>query len=991
MTAPARFARAWLWLARGGGLDVPAAADLAALARATAERGPHRLELGEVTLTSPAAAMAATPGGRVLIGTRRDGARLEVDPATGAVWRVDGGGPPVVAFEDLDDLLRTYHRPRRDQAGLGAALAAVDRHDRYQAPGAFERARAEAEAAAAAGALSIAPTRDVPIAAAADLSPEGRRRLATHPVRTRMIDVATGAATVVLEGWWQLAAAWLDDDRIAVLCAEGEVTLDRRDPEVATLAAVAGAFPGEDLTLQAHSAGLLHVVTAEGRHLRQVQVRAERVATAAGGRLVVLTRPAARDRWATAVLGVTARGARVLAKHPAELGELRGDGPRVVGAHGFELLGVERALATVGDGWPEALADGLALEPPPPPPPARIALADARDLHLELRPASLPPEADAATRLDVDTAALGEVARSAASPDDARCAVACGGEVWDVDVASGRAELVHRGWPQVLSVRRGADAIWLLARVVKEHAEVQRYTRRDGAWVRDVALPVMGLDRLHLGAGGRLLAITLDHAPAPLAFTMLVGVDDDGALRHLGRLPRAVARVIDDGTAVLVELEGGQVYELRGVEAALARARAEEPRPLRAVVFDVRGHYGRREFLPRHGGELGFLDRDGHEAIACRFTSTFDFERDAARAAHVGSGLYGLVAADGGLVEPHHYAWIGPRAGGVRRVARGAPDLLGRFPAEAAWGLWRPDGGVVWLAGVAAVTDLAGGFARVAWRGGGCGWVDRDGGALRPAPLTDGGEFAEGRCAAADGERWGYLDGRGAWAIPPRFAAALPFARGVAGVRLPDGRWRYVDAGGAWVGDDELDELTPHRAPLAAIRIGARWGFADAAGAVVIAPRFDEVGELVDGLAPVRIGDAWTWVTATGELLGPPRFARTFAAGAGRGRFQHGGLHGFVSADGAIVAEGFVDAGAFHEGLAPVQRRGLWGFLAPTGELVIEPSFTAARPFAEGLAAVQRGGAWGYVDRAGAPRVPLTLADAGSFHHGRAWFRPPRR
>ena len=61
----------------------------------------------------------------------------------------------------------------------------------------------------------------------------------------------------------------------------------------------------------------------------------------------------------------------------------------------------------------------------------------------------------------------------------------------------------------------------------------------------------------------------------------------------------------------------------------------------------------------------------------------------------------------------------------------------------------------------------------------------------------------------------------------------------------------------------------------------------------------------------------------------------------------------------------FDEAAAFSEGLAPVRQSGHWGYVDPSGKIVINPQFDEAASFADGLARVKAGGRFGYINASG--------------------------
>jgi len=73
------------------------------------------------------------------------------------------------------------------------------------------------------------------------------------------------------------------------------------------------------------------------------------------------------------------------------------------------------------------------------------------------------------------------------------------------------------------------------------------------------------------------------------------------------------------------------------------------------------------------------------------------------------------------------------------------------------------------------------------------------------------------------------------------------------------------------------------------------------------------------------------------------------------------------------------------------EESGLWGFIDPTGKMVIPPQFSMVLAslkgsFSEGLAAVQpkENGLWGFIDPTGKMVIPPQFNDASYFSGGLA-------
>jgi hypothetical protein len=104
----------------------------------------------------------------------------------------------------------------------------------------------------------------------------------------------------------------------------------------------------------------------------------------------------------------------------------------------------------------------------------------------------------------------------------------------------------------------------------------------------------------------------------------------------------------------------------------------------------------------------------------------------------------------------------------------------------------------------------------------------------RSAPPTD---FSEGFAAVKVGEKWGFMNRKGEYPIPPQFDEVGFFSEG-----------------------------------LAAVRVGTKWGFVNGKGKWVISPGFDGVGYFSEGLAPAKIGERWGFINKKGETVIKPQF-----------------------------------------------------------------------------------------------------------------------
>jgi hypothetical protein len=280
-------------------------------------------------------------------------------------------------------------------------------------------------------------------------------------------------------------------------------------------------------------------------------------------------------------------------------------------------------------------------------------------------------------------------------------------------------------------------------------------------------------------------------------------------------------------------------------------------------------------------------------------------------------------------------------------------------------------------------------------------------------PSGPSGPFADGlRPVEIDG-KWGFIDTSGAMIITPRYDNSSLFTDGLAIVIIEDqtdNKIGFIDTTGTMVigPTQDVSSISPCWDDRACVcrsdgriaiydRTGRlrgtvqsaggvgswygdgllpvelstdEWGYVDKSGRTVIQPRYRAAGSFSEGLAPVLLGDeGWGYIDTSGDVVieGGFEFAGPFSGGLATINFDDVD-QGFIDTNGATVFRMECSAASFSDGLALVEMiGGMTGFVDKSGEMVIEPQYTAACPFCDGLAPVEFAtGGWGYIDTAGA-------------------------
>ena len=270
-------------------------------------------------------------------------------------------------------------------------------------------------------------------------------------------------------------------------------------------------------------------------------------------------------------------------------------------------------------------------------------------------------------------------------------------------------------------------------------------------------------------------------------------------------------------------------------------------------------------------------------------------------------------------------------------------------------------------------------------------YVDTTGRLVIDKGFYRGWDFSEGLAVAMqkDGEKWGFIDRTGQFAISPRFDTypnGYPdsFSEGLAEIEVSQ-KVGYIDRSGEFVikpqfldgtrfhdsvarvvaegpcmflGDGPCPDfrVLPRSAKTDSQVPSCRFTFIDKSGKVISAIRYDGAKDFSEGLAAVRIGSDWGYIDKTTAIVIPPRFD---------------------------------EAEPFSNGLARVKKGSLYAYINGKGDFVIPLQFSWADDFSEGLAAVGKWsedgtGEFWYINQKGTQVIPDRFALASHFFQGRA-------
>ena len=270
--------------------------------------------------------------------------------------------------------------------------------------------------------------------------------------------------------------------------------------------------------------------------------------------------------------------------------------------------------------------------------------------------------------------------------------------------------------------------------------------------------------------------------------------------------------------------------------------------------------------------------------------------------------------------------------------------------------------------------------------------------------------------------KWGYINKRGEFVIPPQFDSAASFKNGLAPVRIGDldsGKYGYINKRGEFVATPQFDFAIPFSEGLARVKIGGKYGYINTSMEYIVTPQFSEAWSFSEELAAVEIGSEWGYINRQGKVVIKPQFklnkAEPFSEGLAQGFIYDTGKYGYINKSGIyVIAPKFNGARGFSEGLASVcigagnayVGGGKWGYINKKGKIVITPQYDWPGAFKNGLAFVQMGdpktGKYGVINKSGEYVVKpqfnshvgvafleglarVYIGDSGPFEPGNEW------
>jgi hypothetical protein len=296
----------------------------------------------------------------------------------------------------------------------------------------------------------------------------------------------------------------------------------------------------------------------------------------------------------------------------------------------------------------------------------------------------------------------------------------------------------------------------------------------------------------------------------------------------------------------------------------------------------------------------GYLDASGDFAIPPSFATARPFSEDlAAVSLKVVERSYGVAQGRWGYIDRKGKVVIPPRYGCAEEFQRGLgivapPDADGRVSEYATqFGLIDRAGGEVVPADFERIYPWQEGLA-LTWKSWNkIGYLDEKGAAAIPFEFTAGDHFNEGCARIERGKRRGLIDRKGDivfWSESAVEAQTLygsypslvcTVSEGLV-LDVKGGKCGFRNTDGSVAVDYAYDDAMAFSEGQAGVKLGKKWGFVDRAGRRVVEPQYEEVGSFHEGRAQVKVrlresGKTKTrcgFIDGQGRMVIEPRFTK---------------------------------------------------------------------------------------------------------------------
>lgn len=289
------------------------------------------------------------------------------------------------------------------------------------------------------------------------------------------------------------------------------------------------------------------------------------------------------------------------------------------------------------------------------------------------------------------------------------------------------------------------------------------------------------------------------------------------------------------------------------------------------------------------------------------------------------------------------------------------------------------------------------------------GFINHQGKVVIKDQFDDAGAFHEQRAPVRSGNEWTFIDTTGnqlpTTGKPAVFSRAREFSEGLAAARQGIGSWGFIDRNCQWVIKPSWRRVSDFRRGFAVVSNPSltSWkntptGIIDKQGNYLVQPCRCKVDDHESGGATrICVEDLYGFLDTRGQISIKPQYKNALPFSESLAAvLSENGKWGFVDPSGLLVIPAtFDECGSFREGFACASQGGVFGLIEHGGKFIIKPQFEFLSAIyiqkppkalfsSEGLTPVAFDGRWGFAGRNGKIAIAPKYVDEDTFSEGLA-------
>ena len=199
--------------------------------------------------------------------------------------------------------------------------------------------------------------------------------------------------------------------------------------------------------------------------------------------------------------------------------------------------------------------------------------------------------------------------------------------------------------------------------------------------------------------------------------------------------------------------------------------------------------------------------------------------------------------------------------------------------------------------------------------------------------------------------KWGFINKKGEFAIPPQFYETKIFSCGLASAAMSArGQHGYIDKTGKFVIEPTFDLATTFNNNLAWVYLKGKWGLINKTGNYLITPKYIEFKSFNEGYTWVKKDGLWAMIDSLDNYIIQPNERNQL-----------------------IYAKNpaFRSFNEMHNGLLIYQSKNMYGYMDEKLKIKIKAEYDEVFNFKNNLAIVVIDNDWGIIDTSGKIIIPL--------------------